>query len=744
MLALLQIAQERPSRLTANKDQDYHVKFGRYCAGQAYNTEHNDWLQRTRVNKMFYKNEQWIMEEDLSMFFLDENNNARNRIKLTNNIIRPMIEQYRGNAIRMSINARCRSISPKSVNRREKKMAEMEFLTELSQNSAFKNSLKRKYPIGDTVEETKQIFNNVYVDNLVKEVNNLLKYVSELNQFEAMQFRVAEQMALSGMAVIQDFEYGGHQRFEVVPSEEFFFDRTALQYDLQDGEFMGRSPLMLPTEIFEQFQIEDKQLMENIENYAKSFNNLSSYSTQYVNQIINGRVPVVFSFWKDSETYTYAYVKDEFGYPYLTRINYIHEGEQAPRYTDADIIKVDTQRAQRVLKGKDKAKLYVDEIRYCIFIPGEVAAGEAKNNKVDIVLEHGILQYQDTELLDISNCKFPFKCFCWSYMDGEVTSPVDDAISPQRLINRISSIAENQINNSGGTGPVYDSSTLPQGGESEMLRNMNQGKPIGFEAKGRGIQNIVGHYDNTPKQGTYSLFNLISTVHNLSQNTTGLNDAIQGNSMGSEQLVGVTELMIQRGSLMQEPFYNAVTQVFMQCYQAIASRGKRIYADNERELAIAVGDDGVEVIRISKELKTEDFRVFVKRENNEEILINAGNQMLTMLLQFKLIDETRFSNLYGRSTPTEVSAELRQAAKENTEKARMKNQADQAAVADQMKQIEQQKKEQADAEEKQFKRNIFTMDRASEHRKEEIAAKSFGKMAENQFEPISIPKRTKK
>ena len=56
---------------------------------------------------------------------------------------------------------------------------------------------------------------------------------------------------------------------------------------------------------------------------------------------------------------------------------------------------------------------------------------------LDLMNDFGLAPHQETEWNDLSNVKFPFKCFTWGYVDGEIMSPVDDAINPQRLINRI-------------------------------------------------------------------------------------------------------------------------------------------------------------------------------------------------------------------------------------------------------------------------------------------------------------------
>jgi hypothetical protein len=261
------------------------------------------------------------------------------------------------------------------------------------------------------------------------------------------------------------------------------------------------------------------------------------------------------------------------------------------------------------------------------------------------------------------------------------------------------------------------------------LRKMNRSEPVLLDARGRGIQNAIGSYDTTIKAGTMGMFQIIETLKKFTQDTSGINEAIKGESTGSDQLVGVTELMIQRGSLMQEPFYNALTMIFKQAFQSICTVGKRIYADNERNLSIAVGDEGMEMLTITKDMKLEDFRIFVKRQNDVEILINAGNQMLLQFYQMQLIDKKRFSNLWGRSTPDEISMALRASAKEEEELLRMNEKAA-AAQAEEMKAQagEEQAQMQAQMDEEQARADIKDLtDKQAELKKE--AMKGISKIA---------------
>lgn len=740
MFFLISTGDPRPSILEPNKDEAYHAKWARHCIGQANNSLHTDFVEKTKRNKRFYKGDQWQGDEDLELFLKDDEGGERNRLSLVNNQIRPMIEQYRGNAIRMGINFRVKSVSPKVINRREEQMQKALFMSRQANAKGvdgspnpFAADVRANYAVGQSQAETMSIFDNLYVDKIVKTMNNLCSYVENKNSFEDKRVRIAEEMAFSGIGVMKNYEQAGHQKFKVVQSETFFFDRSAKEYDLSDAAFMGEVIEMSPSEIFETWPDAYSNLTTRnaIENFARfqAANPTNVLNQKISNNVVaTGKVPIYIPYWMDGQSDEYGYVLDEYGYEYLTKINYIYEGETTPRYTDKDLIQSKSIKAKRLLSGKKKRRLYCETVRMAAIIPREILGIVDENKDIsDVVLEHGISPYQEVDYDDFSTSKFPYKCYCWGYVDGEVLSPIDDAIDPQRFINRIWSVAENQINNSGGAGITYDSSMVDD--EGEMLRNMNQSKPVGFNSKGRGMQNAVGQYDNTVKNGTMVMFNIIEATKGSMKQTTGVNEALNGESTGSDQLVGVTQLMIQRGSLMQEPFYNAITMVFKQCYQAICTTGKRIYADSQRNCAIATGDDGVEVIKVSQDMKLEDFRVFVKRENPDEILINSGNQMLLMFKQYQMMDDKRIANLWGRSSPDEVATALREYAKEKEELQRMSANKEQVQNQDLISQANQaQQKQEFMLHDQQAREDVKDLhDKNFEIQKENM--KALGKIA---------------
>lgn len=665
----------KPNRITT-KDKDtnvqYHLDYARWIVSNSFDDRHDRWLDRIRINRKFYMNDQWILDEDTVAFLMDSTGQTRNRIKMRHNLIRPMVEQYRGNAVIMKINASVKNYSPMVINRREEKLSELVFKTRVAQEFPwFGEMLKKKDPtIGEDVLETQQIFENLYVDVYVPKMNALLKHVSKKNQFADKQKKVAENLATTGLAAMECFNHGGDRIYELLESEDVFWDRDARKDDMTDASFCGYMKSLDPTYINERFNLEPHYAVA-IENYTVTQTSASwTVDTNSQRRISSYRIPTYNTFWRDTERCEMGYIMDEFGYPMIAKINYTYPGDDEPRYTDADLIEPPGSEWDKSTFGKNKkVSTYFDYVRFCRFVPGECIGtsfagfdgAKLKESPAfyDIPLEHGRLDYQAFDEGDYTNPKFPVKFQSWGYIEGEVFSPIDDAIDPQRFINRVLSVVEQNINNSGGSGMVIDEDSIEPGTADKVYSDSKEGKPITVRTKGKGVPNTVGYYDNTPKAGIYNMFNIIPTIKQMMTDTSGINEGLKGESTGSDQLVGVTELLIQRGSLMQEPFYYAMRNLFLQMYQDAATVGKRFYCDRERELAIISGDDGVEILRLSKDFENEDFRCDVSQENSDELLKSQANQMLTIFYQTQMIDDRTFANLYNRSTPDEVTLALR-------------------------------------------------------------------------------------
>lgn len=707
---ILASVSNKPNRLDETtypdkiNNEKYYLDYARWALSTSQNSaQYAAWQNRIRVNKMFYKGDQWELDEDKEAFLMDITGGTSNRIKMVYNIIRPLVEQFRGNASILKINATAKSISKLAVNRREMALSEKIFNTQLANEFPGLGMIMRKNDkaIGENEEETTQIFENLYVDLYTAQINSMLKYVKEMNELEQMQMKTALNMSYSGLSVIEPYEAGGHQRFRTIESEDFFYDTDARRNDLQDGMYMGYKNPMNVSSIAERYQPKPSDLakMENYVSSAGDTNNFIDDASQ--RKFKDSRLPVYKVYWKDMIKGEYGYVEDEYGYPYLTRINYTYPGEDSPRYTDEDLITPpESPKNKRLFpNGKKKRNMFLEYISHCTFVPGEFLGKNDDKNKgsnetYDVVLEYGMDEYQEIEMLDVSNAKYPIKAQTWGFVDGEIFSPIDDVINPQRFINRVLSVTEQLINNSGGQGLIIDEDAIDPGDEGRIYSDAKEGKIITVSTKGKGVPNTVTKYDNTPSQGVYGMFEIIPAIKSMVQGMTGVNDPLQGQSTGPDQLVGVTELLIQRGSLMQEPFYSAQANLFVQLYQYTATVGKRRYIDNERELAIIAGDEGVEILKLAKDLRNEDFRVFVSRENDDAVLKGQANQMLELFLQRQLIDDKVYANLFNRSTPDDVTKALRSQAGLRAEAARQAAREQQQFMAAQEEKADQIRDEQ--------------------------------------------------
>lgn len=646
----------RPNRLNSNKNKDYHRDYAKFCLSSMSNYIYRRYINKCLINWSFFKGQdgQWIFDEDIESFFLDESGDIRNRLKWTKNVIKPMVQQYIGNAIRLNYDARAKCISDFVINKREKDIKRLKAFQAASEIFPFyKDIIKEFEPVKDTEFETLEFFHNTFVEEYEDDINNLINFISEEVDINELKVQITRNLALCGIGIYKGFESGENYCAEAVNPLFFFWDLSAKKPDLTDAEFMGEWYYMDAPSIFERFQDLTNMQREAIENYGNQ-------NTHNVHKIVNGiytqaagKVPVYEVYWKDVDKREYGWVLDEFEYPYYAMINHPDS-----KYTDKDLIEPATDKHKKEMGDKKKHTIYVDILRYCILIPQE----EIGNGAGDIILEYGIAPYQEKNLFDPANVKFPYKCYTWVYDRGEILTPLDDVIDPQRFLNRTLSVVESHMANMRGTGTVISKSAVDdRDGEAEINRNINASKPIFVDTDRVGsVQNAIGTYGTTVGQGTLQMFQVIQQVQQSIQDVTGVNEAMTGTQGGGDVLVGVVEAQIQRGSLVQEPFYWALTSILKQAFEHMATVGKSVYFDNPRRLAMMVGDKGLRNIAITEDSLLQDYRIFIKRSESEEQGINNGNTLLFTLLQSQLIDQTIFANLFNRATPDLISKALRE------------------------------------------------------------------------------------
>jgi hypothetical protein len=714
----------RPNKLTSKKDKHYHREYAKFCLSSMSNYIYRRFINRCLINWSFYKGQdgQWIFDEDIEAFFLDESGDVRNRLKWTKNVIKPMVQQYVGNAIRLSYDAKAKCISDFVINKREEELAKLKALQKVAEAMPFfKDIIKSFAPIEDTELETEELFYNTFVETYEKDINNLIEFISNEVNMDELKVQITRNLAICGLGIYKGYEAGDNYVAESVNPLFFGWDMSAKKPDLSDAEFMHDWYYMDSPSIFEKYQKLTPEERELIENYSNS--NTQNSMHKIVNGIYTipgGKVPVYEVYWKDVEKKEYGWVKDEYGYPYYTMVN----DDNSP-YTDKDLIAPVTEKHKEEMGDKKKHAIYVDVVRYCIIIPQE----EIGHGSGDIILEYGILPYQEKNLYDPANVKFPYKCYTYIYDRGEILTPLDDVIDPQRFLNRTLSVVESHMANMRGTGTVISKSAVDdRDGEADITRNINSSKPIFVDTDRVGsVQNAIGTYGTNIGGGTLQMFQVIQAVQQSIQDVTGVNEAMTGTQGGSDVLVGVIEAQIQRGSLVQEPFYWALTSILRQAYEHMATVGKAIYHDNPRKLAMMVGDEGMSRIEITKDHLLQDYRIFIKRSETPEQGVAAANQLLFTLLQAGLIDQVIFANLFNRASPDLVADALR---KYSRDKMMAQQMADKAANEG----MAQAKVQQADmaqqlqmAQEEQQAQQLGMMDLQHQQEIEKIALKEGAK-----------------
>lgn len=697
----------RPNREEEERDKEYHVENAKWAIGAGLTEERQDFVNRAIRNKRYYHGLQWDDEEDIETFLKDETGEERNRLKIVKNIIRPIVERFRGNISNMSMNARVRSVSPHAVDRREEDLMEKYLLTDLVQDMSpqFQEHARKTHRIGDTKNETKRIFDNTWVDKYEEAMEHLIGFSKSMNDFDGMKFRVGEEVILTGMAVGFSYTHGEHRRYVDWEPERYIWDPNAKRADFKDASFWGLWDKPDPSTLYEQFNLDDMQ-RQAIEDYISNAQGPRTTGYDNIEDTHVGddeaRPTVYYMYWRDYETFRYAYVENEHGYPEMVRLNE-DEDSEGNVYTEEDVIdRPDTNEAEKIFGDDNIAKRVTDVIRYCTVIMKEELMSvvserseEAQNMEAvgDMVLDHGLYEYPEPNIYDQTEVLPPIKAMAWSYVNGRVMSPIDDIIDPQRMINRIVSVAESQINNSGGSSIVYDKDGVdPDGGEEELIRDVDAGRPVGLSTKGRGVPNSMSVYDNTPKQGTYQLFQLVNVFQSFAQEITGVSAPMQGQNdkESSDQLVGVTQMLIEQGSLIQEPLFETVSNFMLQMFQDIVTVGKDHYIDQGGKLSMIAGDKGAQILTLTDDMRMENFAAFLEREASDEVMKKSGNQLLQFLLQSQMVDQKFFASHYNRSSVDQIMRGLRENVGEQQVQAEQQEQDQQEQAQQQMQAMQQQ------------------------------------------------------
>ena len=198
---------DRPNRITTSESEkntpEYHVRNAKFAIATNAINSRSLFIKKTKINKQFFKggDNQWIFDEDIEAFLKDDTGQERNRIKAVNNVVRPIVSQYQGNANRLQLSARAQAVSERAKNRMTEALKKKMFMFDISLESpAFSDYIKKKHGLGETPEETEAIFMNSYTDEYVEKMNGLILYIEKINRLDQYKIKLAENLALSNSA----------------------------------------------------------------------------------------------------------------------------------------------------------------------------------------------------------------------------------------------------------------------------------------------------------------------------------------------------------------------------------------------------------------------------------------------------------------------------------------------------------------------------------------------------------------
>lgn len=643
----------RPSRLLSKKGEQYHIDCANHYLSAMNWGLHDAFVYKCLVNDAFIQGEQWILENELDSFFMDDSGESLNRIRYVNNIVRPMIEYYRGNTIRMDFSVEAEAISSEAINRRELELTKLlviQSMIESNPESPISQFLMQTYLVGNSEEETRRLFRTKYTDKYAEYVTNICTQISKENDFDLLKHVIGEDVYAYGVGVAYEEEWASTQTFRKIDPKSMIFDYSSLMPNFSDAGFMGHWEYLNVSEIIELHPDLTKKQIEHIESIGQYYASSNNYS--FLSSGGSGKIPVCVLYWTDSDREEYGLVLDNFGYPCLKKLN--HKYPDGTVYTDASLIENSLDLFPSVLRGKNKSVVFPDSTRYIKFIPNSIAGHRFNNSTPDVVLKYGELEYTSNYGLQRRNAIFPYSLFCWSYRNGVISSPIDDMIDPQRLLNRVISVSEARFSNTQGDFTIVDKRMFED--EEEAAAKMKKGDVI-FADRGNELNNSV--YQNRQDPSKFAiLFNVAETIKKFTGEIIGGGVALTGGGGAYRATGSVYDAQLSQGQLMQEPIFFCINRILYGCYDLIVKRGFKIYLRNPQKLISMLGEDAFAMLSQVDDLANEDFRVFIKRVASKDEQDAQKKAELFELFVNQLVDGQDFAAIYNNPNKNNIKEAL--------------------------------------------------------------------------------------
>jgi len=684
------------------KDEAYHAQWARFYMSQQY-APYRNWYTSWYATNLRYavdSEDAWGEEDDIRMFLGDEEN-PTGRTVLKWPLIRPTLTRLTGAVDNVSINAKASSATPQFAKTRKETALGIALLkSQAAQAGPMMAGAYKSSGISPSEEATEAAHDSFYNDSLIRGITSMVNILALKSKLESKKRKTAENMALSGLAAAHCSIHGADLMWELCDPSEIGWDTSALRPDFSDGEYAFVCPQMSVSAIAERWQPK-----------AAVIKALDDFATKAISATQNvgwrggwpqrrPRVPTVY--WKDLKYVERGYVIKDGDLHYCTIGEPDPDTGEIP-YTRNDLVDPPKNRWTMMWTESERKDRFqrkaIELVRYCSFIPWEYfpasfvgtstyntrdsISNDAKELgiKGDIVFDYGVYPLQEADPDNTYSVEFPIKFSAWSYLSGFVISPIAAAISPQRVMNQVTSDLMWRMSKGGNKGLAFDSDAAIGGSmtEQEVITAIKNGDPVSLKGSiNGGVQNSIKEYNASVGAEFYNMFTVLEKLSGIAQASTGVYDQNFGAPGSGDQLVGVKQLQLQQAGVMQQPFYAAIADLYEQIHQFNAQAGKEYYARMPWILSQMVGDTEAAAIEMSKDMTLEQFRIEVKLTPDSEVTRHyVDTELIPLYLQMQLLDPQSASELLGRSLPEDVYAKSREFTKRAAMAAR-KMQEDQA------------------------------------------------------------------
>lgn len=637
----------------------YDLPNMRYYMGRNYGNYYDFMRACSVVNEAFVTGRLWGLRADFNSFLMDEGvTNTRQPFIFP--LSQTMNTRLIGKLSRISINGKVEPIGQYATTKKEEAMARAVVMSMAAQAGPEVAKVMQEQGVSADPIKAREETEMSFVDPLQKATNMLLSGIAARNKYDEMRKHVGQNVNVSGMGCTHAFTNGSHYDWEVVDSRYVFYDVAAKRPDASDGAFCGFFKFWSSiSAIAEAFNL-DKAKVERLEAMVRAY---APTSTDGTTAKWPAGCPVTATgYYRDGRYIKRGFIEGPDG-PELVSVDTINPDTEKPYYTEADLIDPPQTEFTRNWKGKTMTRFY-EYVRWIVFIPHELMPnkqGAKPEEKIgDFVVTGGEYPLQECDPDHEAGVSFPLKMATWMNVGGFVVAPLTAVMSPQRIINQLTSDIVWRMSKSRSQTVFFDKKALASANMTikQALIAYKRGDPLyGDTVHIGGAQNAVQNIGGGLDPNIFKEWELLQGFIRVAEDATGLYAQNSGAPGSANQLVGVKEMQERQEDTMTRQYFACIQSLFEQMYQFDAQAGRRFYIKHPWTLVDMVGSEGAKVLTQTKYSDLLQFRMKAALTMNPEELKQTANMMILQeggLLDRKLITPISAGKLLGKSYPEEV------------------------------------------------------------------------------------------